>query len=287
MGAQAALPARLLFDLTKYQNQHSQARLPALRRKTNIIFIESDTFGFEAAKIMKIEELAYHQTPLGDLILRRRSETRLQNKEVFEVKLGDEFLMSSLFTEAEIELANLGLAELTGELDVVVGGLGLGYTAVASLENKNVRSLLVIDKFQELIDWHKRKLVPLGEILTEDERCELRTGDFFELARTGFDVFDNQRKFDAVLLDIDHSPKHFLDEKNESFYSFEGLESLRRQLKKGGVFALWSNDPPDKEFTKHLKSIFGKASAYTIEFANFYTNSTSVNSVYTANFTQI
>jgi spermidine synthase len=235
---------------------------------------------------MKIEELAYHQTPLGDLILRRRSEPRLQNKEVFEVKLGDEFLMSSLFTEAEIELADLGLAELTGELDVVVGGLGLGYTAVAALENKKVRSLLVIDKFQPVIDWHTQKLVPSGQILSEDKRCKLRTGDFFELARTGFDVFDNERKFDAVLLDIDHSPKHFLDEKNESFYSFEGLESLRRQLKNGGVFALWSNDPPDEEFTKHLESVFGESSAHIIEFANFYTNTTSVNSIYTAKFTQ-
>ena len=236
---------------------------------------------------MKIKELAYHKTPLGDLILRRRPEPRLQNRQVFEVKLGDEFLMSSLFTEAEIELANLGLAGLTGELDVVVGGLGLGYTAVAALENKNVRSLLVIDKFQPVIDWHTQNLVPSGQILTEDKRCELRTGDFFELARTSFDISDTERKFDAVLLDIDHSPKHFLDAKNASFYSLEGLASLRRQLKTGGVFALWSNDAPDEEFTKHLESIFGRASAQTVEFANFYTNTTSVNSVYTANFIQI
>ena len=249
--------------------------------------IESGIFDLEAAQNMKIEELAYHQTPLGELILRRRPEPFLQNREVFEVKLGDEFLMSSLFTKSEIELANLGLAGLSGDLDVVVGGLGLGYTAVAALENKNVRSLLVIDKFQQVIDWHTQKLVPSGQILSEDERCQLRTGDFFELARTGFDVDDDERKFDAVLLDIDHSPKHYLDQKNESFYGVEGLESVRRQLKNGGVFALWSNDAPDEEFTKHLASIFGKAAAHKIEFANFYTNTTSVNSVYTANFIQI
>lgn len=233
---------------------------------------------------MNIEELAYHKTPLGDLTLRRRPEPLLQNREVFEVKLGDEFLMSSLFIEAEKELANLGLAELSGELDVVVGGLGLGYTAAAALENENVRSLLVIDKFQEVIDWHQKKLVPLGQVLSEDKRCELRQGDFFELARTGFDIFDSQRKFDAVLLDIDHSPEHFLDEKNKSFYGIEGLQSLRRQLKDGGVFALWSNVPPDERFRNHLESIFGKASAHRVEFANPYTNSTSVNSVYTAHF---
>lgn len=130
--------------------------------------------------------------------------------------------------------------------------------------------------------WHQQKLVPLGKRLSEDKRCELRQGDFFELARTGFDVFDIERKFDAVLLDIDHSPKHFLDEKNASFYSVEGLKTLSKKLKDGGVFALWSNDPPDEEFRNHLESIFGKASAHRVEFANSYTNSVSVNSVYTA-----
>ncbi|MDQ3635912.1 MAG: spermidine synthase [Acidobacteriota bacterium] len=231
---------------------------------------------------MKIEELAYHKTDLGELILRRREEPRLQKGEVFEVKLGDEFLMSSLFTEGEKELANIGLAGLKGKLDVVVGGLGLGYTAVAALENKDVCSLLVIDKFQEVIDWHKQKLVPLGKVLSEDKRCELRQGDFFELARTGFGVSNDERKFDAVLLDIDHSPEHFLDEKNETFYRKKGLEFLQKQLKNGGVFALWSNDPPDVLFTKHLKSIFATATAHNIEFPNPYTNSTCVNSIYTA-----
>lgn len=231
---------------------------------------------------MKIEEIAYHKTPLGELILRRRMETLLKNKEVFEVKLGEEFLMSSLFTEGEKQLSNLGLAGLEGALDVVVGGLGLGYTAVAALENKNVRSLLVIDLFQEVIDWHQNRLVPMGKVLSEDKRCEMRKGDFFELARTGFDVSDNARKFDAVLLDIDHSPEHFLDQRNESFYGAEGLNSLRRQIKENGVFALWSNENSDEKFRKHLETIFGTAAAHNVEFANPYTNSISVNSIYVA-----
>jgi spermidine synthase len=231
---------------------------------------------------MKIEELAYHVTPLGELVLRRRVEPRLQNTEVFEVKLGDEYLMSSFFTKSETELANLGLANLEGELDVLIGGLGLGYTAAAALENKNVRSLLVIDLFQEVIDWHKGGLVPLGKILSKDNRCELRQGDFFRLARTGFDAFDRERNFDAVLVDIDHSPEHFLDEKNESFYGAKGLESLRKQIKTGGAFALWSNDPLDEKYTKHLESVFGAATGHNIEFANPYTNFISVNSVYVA-----
>jgi len=70
------------------------------------------------------EELDYRPTPIGALSLRRRRELKL-GVDVFEIKLGDEFLMSSLFTASEIALARLGLAELSEHgLDVVVGGWG-------------------------------------------------------------------------------------------------------------------------------------------------------------------
>lgn len=81
----------------------------------------------------RFEELDWHETPMGELTLRRRLEPTL-GVDVFEVKLGEEFLMSSLFTVAEVALADLGLAAVSGDnLRVVVGGLGLGYTAVAAL----------------------------------------------------------------------------------------------------------------------------------------------------------
>ena len=231
---------------------------------------------------LAVSELGYANTPLGELTLRRRLEPLLQNQEVFEVKLGEDYLMSSLFTESERQLATLGLAPLKGELDVVIGGLGLGYTAAEALNNTSVHRLLVIDLFQAVIDWHHDGLVPLGKVLTDDERCELRQGDFFELARTGFDTDAPNRKFDSVLLDIDHSPEHVLDQTNESLYTPEGLTSIRNQLKPRGSFALWSDDPANADFTDRLRDVFGSATARNIEFPNPYTNSVSVNSVYVA-----
>ena len=95
---------------------------------------------------LEFEELDYQKTPLGDISLRRRAEPRLEGEILYEVKLGDEFLMSSLFTSAEIQLARLGLAALEGTgWDIVVGGLGLGYTAVAALKDPSVKSLMVVD----------------------------------------------------------------------------------------------------------------------------------------------
>lgn len=94
--------------------------------------------------------------------------------------------MSSLFVEAELQLAYLGLAAIadvfTDKLNVVVGGLGLGYTAAAVLENSAVTSLHVIDVMPAVIDWHRRGLVPMAEKLTTDSRCELVLADFFALA---------------------------------------------------------------------------------------------------------
>src|SRR5688572_27725065 len=110
------------------------------------------------------EELDYRRTPLGELSLRRRRLLSLEGRVVYEVKLGDEFRMSSLFSEGEVALATLGLAAHGGSLlDVVVGGLGLGYTAAAALDFPGVRSVLVIEALAEVIRWHRNALVPLGE----------------------------------------------------------------------------------------------------------------------------
>ncbi len=150
----------------------------------------------------EFKELDCQETALGNISLRRRSEPRLEGKILYEVKLGSEWLMSSLFTEAEIQLARLGLAELEGtDLDVVVGGLGLGYTAVAALENPSVRSLIVVEMLQPVIDWHRRGLVPLGKELVSDSRCTLVQADFFEVASSsniGFDDPDAKRLVHAM-----------------------------------------------------------------------------------------
>lgn len=57
---------------------------------------------------VRFEELDWQETPMGELTLRRRVEPTL-GVEVYEVKLGEEFLMSSLFTAGEAALADLGL----------------------------------------------------------------------------------------------------------------------------------------------------------------------------------
>ncbi len=233
------------------------------------------------------EELDYQETPLGEISLRRRAEPRLEGKILYEVKLGDEFLMSSLFTEAEIQLSKLGLAGFDGdELDVVVGGLGLGYTAVAALENPAVRSLLVVDVMEPVIRWHREGLVPLGETLVADPRCTLVHADFFDAVSSassmGFDGTDTKSLVHAILLDIDHSPSHWLNPQNEGFYSEQGLSDIAEKLYPGGIFAMWSNDPPETDFINLLEGVFETSEYHIVTFPNPYTRGESTATVYVA-----
>ena len=127
----------------------------------------------------RLQELAWRSTPLGELTLRRRVEPTL-GIDVYEVKLGEEFLMSSLFTVAEEELARLVLSQLDEpSIDVVVGGLGLGFTARTALADSRVRSLTVVEFLEDVIDWQQRGLLPDAATLTDDPRTSLVAGDFF------------------------------------------------------------------------------------------------------------
>ena len=229
-------------------------------------------------------ELDYQRTPHGEISLRRRAEPRLGGQILYEVKLGDEFLMSSLFTEAEEQLATMGLSMLGGEsLDVVVGGLGLGHTALAALDYPNVGNLLVVEVMQPVIDWHQRHLVPLGSALTSDDRCHLLHADFFELALSashGFFPDSPQRLAHALLLDIDHSPSHWLNPANQRFYCREGLAGVAGKMHSGGVFGMWSNDPPDPRFLDLLGDAFEDVEASIVEFDNPYLGGQSSNTLY-------
>jgi spermidine synthase len=191
--------------------------------------------------------------------------------------------MSSLFTVAEIALARLGLAaSQRPDLDVVVGGLGLGYTAQAVLQDKRVRSLIVVDALAEVIEWHERGLLPLGEQLMADPRCRFVTGDFFAMSAStdGLDPQTPARRFDAVLVDIDHSPQNLLHPNHAALYRPEGLRKLAGHLHPGGVFALWSNDPPDQAFKAVLASVFATSDAHVVTFDNPLQDRDASNTVY-------
>jgi len=229
----------------------------------------------------RFAELDWSPTPIGEISLRRRQDPA-SGVDIYEVKLDDDFLMSSLFTAAEIELARLALARLSGsDLDVVVGGLGLGYTAQAVLGDPRVGELVVVELLEPVVRWHQQGLVPVGPTLTADPRCRMVPGDFFAMSDgPGFDPDRSGRTFDALIVDIDHAPDHLLAAGSTGFYSPPGTRRLAGHLRPGGVYALWSNDPPDEDYLAVLAEVFVDVAAEVVTFPNPLQGRDATNTVY-------
>lgn len=161
---------------------------------------------------LDFEELDFQNTALGEISLTRRADPRLAGEILYEVELGGEFLMSSRFTSAEIQLAKLGRAASDAGFD---------------------------------------RAVPSGLV-------------------------------HAVLLDIDHSPSHWLNPGNGAFYSAAGLRKLPDKLHPGDLFGPWSDDPPDAAFTRLLDAVFQSSQSHIVTFPNPYLGGESANTVYLA-----
>lgn len=231
------------------------------------------------------EQIDSQPSRLGDITLRRRRIPALGDRDIYEVKLGEEFLMSSMFVDAEVALADLGIDAVDGDqLRVVVGGLGLGYTAEAALKHEQVSELLVVDALDTVIHWHQQEKVPLGKVLNEDARCRYVLGSFFDMAvsEEGFNPEVPGQVFDAILLDIDHSPRALLNDSNASFYNADSLARMAVHLCPGGVFAMWSNEPPDEPFMDILRTLFTDVDAKVVSFYNPFQNRESSNTVFLA-----
>ncbi len=220
------------------------------------------------------EELDYQKTPIGDIVLRRRTAPARPDEVIYEVTIDSEMLMSSTVNASERALAHLALEGREDRpLNVLVGGLGLGYTAAAVLEHANVRSLVVVELLAPVVAWHRRRLVPLAGALVDDPRCLLLTGDFFEHIGQAA----AQPLYDAILLDIDHAPDCLLHERHAGFYGTDGLQRMARCLRPGGVFALWSAWKPAAEFIDLLQVVFSSVKEHEVSFFNPHLNKSDAN----------
>ena len=231
-----------------------------------------------------IEIVERKDTPLGELVLRRRRTP--SGGAAHEILLAGALLMASAVDETERALATLALEGLRDRpADVLVGGLGLGATAEAALAFENVRSVTVIEFLPEVIDWHRRGLLPAGPGLTRDPRCRLLAADVFSvLGSRGHRRAHPEAggPFDAILLDVDNSPEHLLHAAHGSFYAKTGLARARARLTPGGVLAVWAAGAPSPAFLRRLAAAFPRATAHPLRFHNLLNDAPETHTIYVA-----
>jgi spermidine synthase len=210
-----------------------------------------------------LEILAYEPSPLGILCLRRRELLSQPGTIVTEVTLNHEFLMSSLYTDSERALAQSALRMHSGDdLRVLVGGLGLGYTAREALLADRVARVEVVELLPQVIDWLARGLVPLSSELRDERRLVVTQGDVYRrLAGPPDDLLD------VILIDVDHSPEERLGEESARFYTTQGLLAARRHLAADGVLAVWSY-AESSPFADALRAVFEQVRVEPVTYDN-------------------
>lgn len=132
---------------------------------------------------------------------------------------------------------------------VLVGGLGVGYTARAALELSNVERVVVLELQPRVVDWARGVFAEANAGVVDDPRVEVVVGDLAAYLESPPDG----DRFDLVLLDVDNSPERFLVASNEVLYQADGLGQLVSMLRPGGAAVCWSLAPVDAMLTRVAK----------------------------------
>jgi spermidine synthase len=179
-----------------------------------------------------------------------------ENKDLRLYRRGGEFsfrvdgseLMNSRAHGSEESLAELACARIASLAcpQVLIGGLGMGYTLAAALSRLGAESRVVVAEISPaVVAWNRGPLGALTGHPLADDRVSVREVDVAQI------LLAEQRSYDAVLLDVDNGPRGITRKSNDWLYTRTGLEAVLTALRTGGVFALWSASP-DQTFARML-----------------------------------
>lgn len=195
-------------------------------------------------------EIARAETERGDVVLRRR--TSPTGADVLELRVNGVFVMDTLETTSEIELAAQALDLVDQPRSVLIGGLGLGFTLQRVLADPRVKRAVVVEIEQPLVDWMRSGTVPHGPGILADERVTIVNADI------AMAIAEARSSYDLVLLDVDNGPGYLVHQTNEAVYEQEFLRLCRDLLSPGGVLVVWSgNAAPD--LLAAMREVFGAA----------------------------
>lgn len=205
-------------------------------------------------------------TDLGPLMLRKRWSFALE-RDVFEMTLNGDLVMSSAVTLSEQALARETLKRLPSEnLRLLIGGLGFGFTAQAVLADQRTSELTVVERLAPVIQWHRSGLLPWSESFISDPRLKTVAGDFFATVAQAVD--DPAQRYHAIMIDIDDSPAMLWHRNHSTFYESTALQAIQCHLHPGGVLALWCAEHPGEDFVNLVSRLFATTEVQEVHFEN-------------------
>lgn len=178
----------------------------------------------------------------GELVLARRGDELV-------MRLGGAELMNSRSHGSEDALGRLGCTGLAKvrEARVLIGGLGMGFTARAALDALAPDAqVTIVELVPEVVSWNREHLAELARRPLDDPRVTLRIGNVADA------IAEHQEHWQAILLDVDNGPDAFTSPANAALYGMKGLIATRRALARGGALAVWSVEN-DNKFTDRMR----------------------------------
>ena len=187
----------------------------------------------------------------GDVVLVRRDRDG-----ALELRVNGVFVMDTAETSSERLLARTALdwlAERRGGAQVLIGGLGLGFTLQEVLGDRRVGSVVVAEIEPDLVAWHRDGLVEATAGATHDPRVRVIVGDVRDIVAAQASM-----SVDLVLLDVDNGPGFLVYDDNAALYQIEFLTGCHRVTRVGGVSAVWSSDESD-QLKRSMSAVFGQS----------------------------
>jgi spermidine synthase len=174
-----------------------------------------------------------------ELVLARRGEE-------WVVRAGGQVLMSSRVHGSEETLVKYALERVKSPRNILVGGLGLGFTLRYALDQlpRDV-AIQVVELVPEVVAWNRTHVADLAHRPLDDRRVVVREGDVYGA------IVAARGTLDLLVLDVDNGPSALTAGKNARLYSVAGAKACAAALRVGGVLALWSAGP-DERYRKNL-----------------------------------
>ena len=172
-----------------------------------------------------------------------------QRGDEYSIRVDNYELMNSRVHGSEDALATRALARLPDRsaIRVLIGGLGMGFTLLAVLEEVGAKSEVVVSELvPAVVRWHRGPLAGVSAGALDDPRVAIREEDVASIIRAERNVWD------AILLDVDNGPQALTSKGNDRLYSMTGLRASYDALRPGGILAIWSSGP-DAAFLRRLQ----------------------------------
>lgn len=200
----------------------------------------------------------YKAPKIIDKVTTENGEIQLQKRNGhFEIIFNGIFLMATYNEESAKLLVSCAINSVNLPQKVLIGGLGVGFSLAKALEYEKVEEVSVVEIEPNIIKWNRKYLTEFSDNALEDSRVEVINTDFIKW------MANTTNKYDVICLDIDNGPCWTVLDDNESLYSYEGLQALRKLLNPGGAISFWSASKSDV-FEKRLKKFFRKVSVYPV-----------------------